>query len=88
METVLLSILFLAMCVFWIWVAYKMIVPHWAELSDFFRNNPIGEWLFRAFVAIPIFGLLINIFDQGQRTVGGILGYLIWAVIAAFLYFR
>jgi hypothetical protein len=86
--TVLAGILLLAMCAFWIWVALKMIIPHRAELSDFFRNNPIGEWLFRAFVAVPIFGLLINIFDPNKRTVGGIVGYLIWGVIAARLYFR
>ena len=88
MANLLSGVLLVAMCLFWAVFMWRQIGKHRTELSNFFRNNVVGDWIFRAFLAFPIFGFAINIFDSNKRTVSGLIGYAVWAVIAIKLYFQ
>jgi len=73
-----------------LWVWGSIIKGVWQErsaISNFFHTNPIGEWILRFAVAIPAFGLLSMLFDPTFRTAGYFIFYILWLVIATFLYF-
>ena len=79
---------FLIWFCFWAWGSMlKLFAQERSEISRFFKTNPMGEWILRFAVAIPAFGLLSMLFDPTFRTAGYFIFYILWLVIATFLYF-
>ena len=80
--------IFLVWFCLWLWGSIARAV--WQErsaISQFFRSSPIGDWILRIFLAVPVFTLIVMAFDSTNDSILEFFVFSFWAVCAFYLYF-